>query len=308
MAAPADNDDGRDRLRETAAGLAREHRFGLDQIVLFFRDVITAWLNQHIGVAALHLNLPRGWKTLGEWGGRDKNFSVPWVEFGDRAELVEAIRAHLLGSSGPNVLHLAGWSGVGKTRAVLHAYLGEAGLEGTLYFPTLESFTAWVEDYLARNAGARAAVVIDEVELGDWTELRARMTDLQGRVRVVIVGVGAKGDITPREGVIVVTPPESTGVVAAVIAAADPALSAEQPARLAEWCDHDLRPALLLADANRQDHGLTEQSITSVEVVWRRVLDLFRAEIGDVSAFRDAYELLCAGVDVGNVGEPREEI
>lgn len=308
VAAPADNDDARDKLRDEGAALAREQGFGAEQIIFFFRDTITAWLNQHVGVASIYLNLPRGWKTLDEWRKRDKNFSVPWVEFGDRAALVTRIQEHLLGSSGPNVIHLAGWSGIGKTRAVLHACLKEAGLEGVLYFPTLEGFTAGAEDYLVRNEGARAAVVIDEVEVTDWRGLRERVAHYGERVRIVTVGAGTKEGITPLDGVVVVPTPESTGGVSEVIRAADPTLSSERAAHLARWCDHDLRLALLLVEANRQDPGLTEQAISSAEDVWRRVLNLFREEIGDVNAFRDVLEILCVSIDIGNSGEPRKEL
>jgi hypothetical protein len=306
--APADNGDIRDGLRKEASELAGEHGFDAEQIVFFFRDTITSWLNQHVGVASVYLNMPRGWKTLNEWRRRDKNFSVPWVGFGDRAELVSRIQQHLLGNSGPNVIHLAGWSGIGKTRTALYACLEESGLEGVLYFPTLESFTAEAEDYLARNEGIRAAVVIDEVELGDWNELRARVAGYGERVRILTIGSGTKEGVALRDGVILVPTPESTGGVSEVIRSADPTLSAEQAAHLGEWCDHDLRLALLLVEANKQDPGLTEQPISSVEDVWRRVLNLFREEIGDVHAFRDLFEILCICVDVGNFGESRSEL
>jgi hypothetical protein len=306
--APADNDEIRDNLRVEALSLAGEHGFENNQIVFFFRDNIASWLNQHPGLASVYLKLPRGWKTLEEWRRRDKNFSVPWVGFSDRAELIQRIQEHLLGSSGLNVIHLAGWSGIGKTRTALQACLDDAGLEGVLYFPGYESFTAEAEDYLARNEGIRAAVVIDEVELGDWNELCARMEHYANRIRVVTVGTGAREDVTAREGVINIPTPESAGGVSQVIQSSDPSLTAEQTARLAEWCDHDLRLALLLVEANKQDPGLTEQAISSVEDVWKRILNLFRSEIGDENRFRDLYEVLSVSVDVGNIGEPRQEL
>lgn len=306
--AAANNDEIRDNLRNEASALAGEHGFNADQIFFYFRDTITSWLNQHVGVASVYFNLPRGWKTLDEWGRRDKNFSVPWVGFGDRAELTLRIQEHLLGTAASNVIHLASWSGIGKTRTALHACLEESGLEGVLYFPTLESFTAEAEDYLARNEGIRAAVVIDEVEISDWSDLRARADHLADRIRIVTIGSGTKEGVALRDGVILVPTPESAGGVSEVIRSADPSLSAEQAAHLAEWCDHDLRLALLLAEANRQDPGLTEQPISSVDDVWRRVLNLFREELGDVNAFSDVFEILCVSVDVGNSGEPRQEL
>ncbi len=119
-------------------------------------------------------------------------------------ELASRIQEHLLGTADPNVIHLAGWSGIGKTRTALNACLEESGLEGVLYFPTLESFTAEAEDYLARSEGIRAAVVIDEVEISDWSDLRARAAHLADRIRIVTIGSGTKEGVSLRDGVILV--------------------------------------------------------------------------------------------------------
>jgi hypothetical protein len=54
--ATANNNDVRDNLRAEATKLAVEYGFQAEQIHFYFRDTLTAWLNQHIGVAAIHLD------------------------------------------------------------------------------------------------------------------------------------------------------------------------------------------------------------------------------------------------------------
>jgi hypothetical protein len=93
----AANNDTRDSLRAEADKLTEELRLNRGQIVFFFRDAITQWLNDQIGVASIFFDLPRGWKTLPEWEKRDKNFGVTWVAFGNRPALLSRIKTNLLG-------------------------------------------------------------------------------------------------------------------------------------------------------------------------------------------------------------------
>ena len=252
-------------------------------------------------------DLPRGWKTLAEWRRLDRNRDVTWVEFGDRARLVEEIRRHLLATSGNNVLHLAGWSGIGKTRSTRQA-CEDLALEGVLYFPTLDAFKSDFEDHLTRNEGIGAAIVIDEVEIEEFASLQTRLQDFRDRLRVVTIGGGTSKSVIFREGVKWVSLPDSTTDVTKVIRASDPDLSAEQAQNIADWCDHDLRLALLLTEANKRDPGLAKQPITSVDEVWKRVTALFKPEIGDVDNFHDLYKILSLCLDIGNVGERRHEL
>ncbi len=306
--APAADNNKRDRLRDALAALATEHGFAAQQIHFFFLDTITHWLNQHLGLIAVHFpNLPHGWKTLAEWRRLDRNRNVVWVEFGDRARLVEEIRQHLLTTSGNNVLHLAGWSGIGKTRTTQQA-CEDPALEGVLYFPTLGAFKSDFEGHLTRHEGIRAAIVIDEVEIEEFALLQTRLSDFQGRLRVVTIGAGTNKSIMFREGVKSVSLPDSATDVTQVIRSSDSSLSTEQAQNIANWCDHDLRLALLLTESNKRDPGLAEQPITSVDDVWYRVTRLFESEIGDADNFRDLYEILSLCLDIGNIGEKRCEL
>jgi len=261
----------RENLRRAADSLAKKHKFETQQIWFFFRDTITQWLNQHIGLIPIYFpSRPYGWKSLEEWRRLDRNSKVPWVEFGDRAQLIKEIRRHLLVASDNNVIHIAGWSGIGKTRTARRACEHRA-LEGVLYFPRLEAFTSGIEDYLTRNEWMRAAIVIDEVEIEDFSALQARLVEFQDRIRILTIGAGTNNSVMFRQGVKWVSLPDPTTGVTLVIQSGDSNLSTKQAQNIANWCDHDLRLALLLTAANKLDPGLANRPITSVDEVWTRV-------------------------------------
>lgn len=302
----AANNNIRDNLRVEAEALVSEFNLNRDQIVLFFRDTITQWLNDQIGVASICFDLPRGWKNLREWEKQDKNFGVTWVGFGSRPELLSRIQTHLLAPTGENVLHLAGWSGIGKTRTVLEACRNESALEGTLYFPRFEDFTD-NEDYFLRNNSLRASIVVDEVELGQSYELRSHVSDCQDRLRIITVGPALSHNLEQREDLITFPTPNFEGGVSAVIRAADPKINSDQVSHIAFFAEHDLRLALVLVEANQRDPFLANSPI-AVEHVWRSVLDRFKSDIRDAAKFSEIYDLLSCGKEIGNKGEPRKEL
>jgi FixJ family two-component response regulator len=73
-------------------------------------------------------------------------------------------------------------------------------------FTSVENFNSF-EDYLQRNEGVRAAVVIDDVEIGDWDRLSNSLAQYGDRIRVVTIGPIADGRSVSREGVLEVPTP-----------------------------------------------------------------------------------------------------
>ncbi len=305
--APAADGKKRDALRKTAAALAKKHGFNKEQIHFYFRDNLTSWVNQHLGLIPIHFpHLPKGWMPLLKWRKTEKYLSVPWVNFGARTQLVDTIRTHLKSTNDSNVIHLAGWSGIGKTRTVLQA-CEDPALESVLYFSSLEAFTGF-EQHLTRNNGIHAALVIDEVPIEELSSLQSRLADFQNRLRVVTIGAGVKDSAVSRNGVIMVPEPDSATDVVAVIQSANPSLLTEQAWNIANWSDHDLRLALLLTEADKNDPTFTQHPFASVEDVWKRVLSLFISEITDQNEFTKNYQLLSITLDIGNKDERRDEL
>ncbi len=305
--APADNDETRDKLRKRANNLAKKYKFNSKQIIILHRDTITTWLKSHIGLIPIHLGIHGSWKTLNEWKRLDGYFSIPWIDFGNRSDLVETITKHLLGTGQPNVLHLVGDSGIGKTRTVLEACLKKPNFNKVLYYTSYDKFIN-DEEYLTRNKEIQAVIVIDDVKINQWGKLIDRMNNFSNRIRIVTIGPKPRGAFHSRERILEVPPPKIDEGVIDVIKSSDQQLSDRYAKELANWCDHDLRLALILVDANKKDPGLREHPISSLDDVWNRLLNLYEFEIGNKEKFKKFYIILSVFVDIGNMDDYREEL
>src|SRR5262249_43079528 len=136
-----------------------------------------------------------GVHTLTEWEREDRlGRSVPWVDFAARSRVIDIIRAHLRARLGPNVLHLAGLSGVGKTRTAREACRGQRDLEGIMYVPKLASLGDSFLRHLTRNENLLALVVVDEVPLEEVRDFAARLEDHTRRLRFVTIGPARRNE------------------------------------------------------------------------------------------------------------------
>src|SRR5262249_28320430 len=152
-----------------ATELGSELGFNPELIEFRWCNALCAILNDHPNTIAEYLpdvaSRMRGGRTLSQWERADPfGFSVGWVDVADRDKLREQIREHLLARDGPNVLHLAGLSGTGKTRTVLEVCRSEPALRGILYVSQFELRNEELFRYLEAT-GRQARVVFDEVPL-----------------------------------------------------------------------------------------------------------------------------------------------
>jgi len=231
------------------------------------------------------------------------------VDFEDRGVLKSHIRDHLLARTGPNTLHIAGLSGIGKSRTVFEACRDDEELRGVFYVPTFPAFTRELQRYL-EAPGRVAMVVIDEMPLNRLDGFIGQFEEFTDRLRFVTIGPA------PRDGsrrssypnLLLLSEPRTDAGVVQVVRGAGHGLPDLVLESIAKISAHDLRLALLLVRATRQMPEYREVPIVDVEDIWQRVMSLFRAEIGDVERFRDHYEVLSSCIDVGREGEFRPEL
>ncbi len=313
---PADA-DGQAALRDKAAEVAPTTEGGpFDPALVQFRWLadLCAVLNDHPGLIAKHLpDVDRrfaGIQTLAEWGqGAAGGLPAVWADIPARREAADAVRAHLRGRSGQNVLHVAGLSGVGKTRTVLEACRGERDLGGVLYVPRHEGLSEAFLRHLTRNEHLVALVVVDEVPIGGVREIAAAVGGHAGRLRFVTIGPARRGERgRPGANVLVLAEPDTEEGVLPVVRLAGPGLSPPVSRSIARFAAHDLRLALMLVEATQGDDRLRDIPIEDGAEVWERVTRLFAARLGDVAAFRANYPWLTVAVDVGVREDLREEL
>lgn len=248
--------------------------------------------------------------TLGEWENRDrKGFAVTWVDFAGRSRLVEQVRAHLLSRSEPNVLHLAGLSGVGKTRTVLEACRDHRELSSVFYIPRHTGTSAGFVRHLIRTVHMPALVVIDEVLLEELSGLISEVGNHYQRLRFVTIGPARRNERgRASANIVVLAEPATREGVLEVVRRAGAGLSEAVLESIARFAAQDLRLALMLVEATRQEGEFRDLPIEDGDEVWKRVTHLFRDRLGNLQAFQSNYPYLTVAIDVGIKDETRHEL
>lgn len=250
--------------------------------------------------------------TLEQWKVESpdkKGLSVPFVNIPGSHELQERIKTHLLGTSGESVFHIAGLSGIGKTRTTIEACLATAELSNTLY---IGSFAEVRKELWRRlhEPSVHIRLIIDEVPLEQLTGLQERFATSGDRIRIVSIGPAPRGQARRQRDLLLqqLEPPnEATGVLPIVEAAA-PDLTSDVRRSIAHYSSHDLRLALLLVDATRRNGEFSTAPLRDFADVWKRIVSLFPEQIRDAGRFQALYELLTLAIDIGHSGEHRAEL
>lgn len=301
--------DQREKMREVATEIASELKFDANLIEFRWQDAITTVANNFPNVIPEHLpdveNRWVGVRMLNEWR-LEPYMNTPWSDFGSRAVLVERITTHLRGSKAPNTLHIAGLSGIGKSRAVLEACQRDADLRGVFYVPRYQDLTSKLERAL--RGTQRVYVVIDEMPLDAVESIVSRFSECPDRVRIVTIGPASRQRVVSSREIVVVPEPQTEEDVLAVIRPPGNGLSEAVLQSIAALCAHDLRLALMLVRASQQTPELHTIPIVDFDGVWARLMGLFPNEIPDPNTYRQNYEALSVAIDVGVERDLRSEL
>jgi hypothetical protein len=304
------NQDRRDDMRRAADEVADQLRVDRGLIEFRWPEHLQGEVNLHPNLIPLHLQdvaLPlTEVLSLGQWG-RELELGGGWVEFGGRGDVVRRVAEHLLGKKPPNVLHIAGLSGTGKTRTVFEACSREPELKGVFYIEQFERVGRPLYRYLEEE-GRRVYLVIDETPLIQVDAIASRLGEFADRLRVVTIGPAVRQAAISRDDTIVLPEPDTDAGVFEVIRSAGPSLSEEVLRSIASQSAHDLRLALLLVHASQRLPEFRGTTVVGIDGVWQRLMGLFAAEIGNPHEFRRFYEVLTASIDVGMADDVDGEI
>ncbi|HYH68834.1 MAG TPA: hypothetical protein VD866_29345, partial [Urbifossiella sp.] len=300
VAHPAGHDT-RDEMRAEADRIAARLSVAADQIEFRWQEQLAVAATRLPNVIPVHLPETSarwvGAQYLHEWE-RGAGLTNTWADFGGRADLVSRVARHLLGREAPNVLHVAGLSGIGKTRAVFEACRRDDRLHGVFYLPRHADFTPGLRR--AVEATSAVCLVVDETSYAESEQLRAWFADCAERVRIVTIGPAARQrGHSAHPDLIVVAEPQSEDEVLAVIRGPGSGLTEPVLQSIAARSAHDLRLALRLVEATAHRPDLRTVPVVDTEDVWARLMTLFPADIPDAGRFRRCYEALTVAIDVG---------
>lgn len=307
---PIDEDRHR-KLQEKATAIAKSNGFSAELIEFRTLTNLCTILNNHPGLVTKHLPSVAARLEevllLREWEQEDR-FAVGWVDFAERSKLIADLQNHLRAQTTSNVLHLAGLSGVGKTRTVREACQAD-DLNGVWYVPRLEAFTDKLLRHLTRNDQLVARVIVDEVPLSELAAFQSRVRNYSNRLRFITIGPALRGERSqPGNNILILPEPETGAGVLAVVRQAGIGLSDPVLDSIASFSAHDLRLALMLVEATKKDGEFRDLPIRDGDDVWNRLMRLFRDHIGDITAFRNHYPYLTLSIDIGRAGEHRHEL
>jgi hypothetical protein len=304
------NQDQRDKMRKAADEVADELKVERSLIDFRWPEHLQGEVNLYPNLIPVHLPqialVLANVLSLQQWS-REPGMSEKWVEFGGRNDIVQRIGKHLLGRERPNVLHIAGLSGIGKTRTVFEACQRAPELNGVYYIEQFEQVDRALYRYL-EEPDRYIVLVIDETPLDQIEAIIGRLGEFAERVRVVTIGPAVRQAPTTKSEIIVLPEPESETDVLAVARAAGTLLPDAVCQSIAVQSGHDLRLALLLVQASLRLPEFRGVPVINIDGVWQRLMGLFAQEIGNPAAFRSAYEVLTASIDVGMTEDVGEEI
>jgi hypothetical protein len=297
--------DKHDEMRLAADEIAEELKF--DRSLIEFRgpEDLQGKVNLHPGLIPVHFRdvalLLNDVMTFAQWE-REPGMRESWVDFGGRAEVADIVANHLFGRHRPNVLHIAGLSGIGKTRTVFEAFRRQTELQAVFYIQRFEHLSRELYRYL-ENEDRNVFLVVDETPLDQVPGLISRLGDFAERIRVVTLGPAVRQAAVTRDEIRILPEPDTEEGVLAVVRSAGRALAEPVQRSIALQSGHDLRLALLLVEASLRLDEFRGVPVVNIDGVWSRLMALFEQEIGDRHSFRQVYEVLTPSIDVGMDGE-----
>lgn len=299
------------KLREAAEKFANTEGVSRDSIRFYGIDQITAWLQNSPNVVAGRFpEIARRSGLSADTFSCDAHcdIRVSFVDFPSRRDAYTRIRSHMLAcTQAEPLVHIAGLSGVGKTRLVLEATQSlRCESIDCLYFRGLESFEPLLR-LLRNNIKLHARVIVDEISLDDYCELNRKLDGLGNRVRVITIGT-ANRDATSQRNLVIIPPPRPEDEIAQLLqksivpGTVPDALLAE----IREHCAHDLRLALMLLkeaqeqSAPKDTPALLALAVHPLNELFNRLLQHPSSD-GDLDPdnFVNRYRWLTLGATVG---------
>jgi hypothetical protein len=158
-------------------------------VTFIFAEQVERLCMAHVGVLAQQAQIPlSGVVSLEVWAP-DEFRLVTYQADNDRVRFIEAIRSHVTNSSAsPSEIHVYGDTGVGKSRLVYEALVGDGLRQRVLVVPDASSWEQSLLTLVAQSPERTLILVVDDCEADDRRSLGQYAGMAGGRVRLVTIG------------------------------------------------------------------------------------------------------------------------
>lgn len=302
------NPNQRTKLDVQARQLEKDLAVQPNSIVICHTDHLVAHLKRQLGVVKNFcpvIDSSLG-ASLTQWGRQAKPVfdpTVKFIELEGRANVISEVTDHLASQEGWPLLHIAGLSGVGKTRLVYEACRRSPVAGSVLYYPSYAAVLPMLRR-MQDDEQLRCILVVDECSLNDTTNLGSQLDAYANRVRAVSIGPAGATDKS-REHILILPQPAEAGVLSILMSEAGGTVDDSILKVLAEHSAHDIRFALMLWHVVKNDHELASrpdripEALANPTYVFTRVLSLFQEQLGEPAAFLARYRWLTLARQVG---------
>lgn len=282
------------------------------QLIFYSASQLATVLNKYPAIVSKYFpHLPHifrsccpiaAWDPTGDSGCR-----TPFVSSPARYALIDRVRSHFSSYEGNGVLHIAGLSGVGKTRVVHEAVKGRLELASALYVPQYDPSVRDTIRNLKTRDPSRLFLVLDEVPMADYAVL-SREFDSDTQVRIVTIGPAPRDAASRLSSVLIVSPPDTASDVLPVLQESGNGLSGPVLASIADRASHDLRLGLLLIRATQSNPEFIDLPVPDGAEMWRRICWLYRDELSCTKDFASTYPFLTVAIDIGYQHPDEDEL
>jgi len=244
--------DQREALRQRAREIERSHGWQEGVIDILFIDHLTprvaacpTLIPHHLPDVAYHLG--PGATASQQWVADLRATHTPFAALDSRASLSRLIVEVLNGEAEARFLHIAGWSGVGKSRLVAEAVADSPCHQVATVYQQWEDFEARLLPFLRSGQITSACIVVDEVDIRHVPQLADLCRNRVG-VRIISIGTADPSD-RHHSFVHILERPSSEELVAVVQARSSGAMTHELIRSISDLADGDFRLAEMLHDA-----------------------------------------------------------
>ena len=307
----------RDALERERVSLCEELGVGADKIQIVFNEAICSYVNRCPTLVPCHLpsvshRLGRGATAVARWRITNREQAPEFITVSDREQVREKVRGVVRGSTGQRYLHIAGWSGIGKTRLVAEALDDDELAARVVVYTTWGDFCDGLRPSMRSGQVTAAIVVIDEVDMSNVPDLASLCATSTG-LRIVSIGASDDRPRSPANTIILQRPDEES--IAQLVRTFFPLSSAAGTVkRVADLADGDFRCAIRLAEVCRdlQEESPTPSmmiaALSDLSLIIDKYLERHQSSVGPMHDFRSRLAILCVLADVGVRGEAASEL